>query len=166
MALTTFLRRSMSSPSTAAAAAVAKKVSANSLGKVVLSSNSSSSSSGGGGNVNDWYRHRTFATATALTADERAEALKQLTNNGPLCWKQTTGRDAIAKTFEFSDFNQAWSFMSRTALVAEKMDHHPEWFNVYNRVEVVLTTHDCKGLSQKDVKMAKMMDEFATQLLS
>jgi 4a-hydroxytetrahydrobiopterin dehydratase len=58
-------------------------------------------------------------------------------------------KSAITKTFYFADFNQAWSFMSRTALLAEKMDHHPEWLNVYNRVEVTLTTHDCDGVSDK-----------------
>jgi len=78
---------------------------------------------------------------------------------------QVEERDAIKKTFTFTDFNQAWSFMSRSALVAEKMDHHPEWFNVYNTVEVTLTTHDCHGLSAKDVEMAEKMDEFASDLL-
>ena len=62
---------------------------------------------------------------------------------------QTKENESITKTFMFTDFNQAWSFMSRTALLAEKMDHHPEWFNVYNRVEVTLTTHDCGGVSKK-----------------
>jgi 4a-hydroxytetrahydrobiopterin dehydratase len=64
-------------------------------------------------------------------------------------WHQVNDKSAITKTFYFSDFNQAWSFMSRTALLAERMDHHPEWFNVYNRVEVTLTTHDCNGVSDK-----------------
>lgn len=62
---------------------------------------------------------------------------------------QVPERSAITKSFEFTDFNQAWGFMSRSALLAEKMDHHPEWFNVYNRVEVTLTTHDCGGISEK-----------------
>ena len=66
-----------------------------------------------------------------------------------VCVVQVPNRDAIKKTFHFADFSQAWSFMSRTALLAEKMDHHPEWFNVYNTVEVTLATHDCDGVSHK-----------------
>ena len=70
-------------------------------------------------------------------------------------------RDAISKRFVFTDFNQAWGFMNRVALVAEKMDHHPEWFNVYNKVDVTLSTHDCGGLSDKDIKLALFMDSCA-----
>ena len=68
------------------------------------------------------------------------------------------GRDAIQKNFKFADFNQTWGFMTRVALLAEKDNHHPEWSNVYNRVEITLTTHDAGGLSQRDVKMATTMD--------
>ncbi len=75
-------------------------------------------------------------------------------------------RDAITKTFNFIDFQQAWDFMSQIAIVAEQMNHHPEWFNVYNRVEVTLTTHDVDGLSNYDVEMAERMDEIEVQLLS
>jgi 4a-hydroxytetrahydrobiopterin dehydratase len=101
----------------------------------------------------------------ALSSEERTKAMSKLGGHGPFAWKEVQGRDAITKTFEFTDFSQAWSFMSRSALYAEKINHHPEWFNVYNRVEVTLTTHDCGGLSSKDVKMAKHMDEFAHDLL-
>jgi len=73
-------------------------------------------------------------------------------------WKVAAGdRDAIQRTFRFSDFTAAFGFMTRMALMAEKLDHHPEWFNVYNRVDILLTTHDCNGLSQRDVKLAKQI---------
>ena len=73
------------------------------------------------------------------------------------------GREAIARTFTFKNFNQAFGFMSRVALLAEKMDHHPEWSNVWNRVEVTLATHDVGGLSELDLRMARAMDTFASQ---
>jgi 4a-hydroxytetrahydrobiopterin dehydratase len=76
-------------------------------------------------------------------------------------WTAVEGRDAIAKSFEFADFSAAFGFMARVALKAEKMDHHPEWSNVYNKVDVVLSTHDAKGVTALDVKLAKFMDEIA-----
>ena len=76
----------------------------------------------------------------------------------------TSGRDAIARTFVFDDFNAAFAFMTRVALKADKMDHHPEWSNVYNRVEVVLTTHDADGVTALDVEMARFMDAAAKGL--
>ncbi|MEO3427962.1 4a-hydroxytetrahydrobiopterin dehydratase [Pelagibius sp. CAU 1746] len=76
-------------------------------------------------------------------------------------WALVEGRDALKKTFRFKTFSQAWGFMNRVALAAEKLNHHPEWFNVYNRVEITLTTHDCDGLSDLDVKLAKRIDKFA-----
>jgi 4a-hydroxytetrahydrobiopterin dehydratase len=76
-------------------------------------------------------------------------------------WGKTRGRDAIHKTYLFKDFNEAFGFMTRVALAADKADHHPEWFNVYNRVEVTLTTHDADGLSERDVSLAKFMDRIA-----
>ncbi len=85
-----------------------------------------------------------------------AAALKELTG-----WSAMDGRDAIEKTFTFKDFNAAFGFMTRVALLADKLDHHPEWFNVYNRVEVLLATHDADGVSALDVAMAKFMDEAA-----
>ena len=71
------------------------------------------------------------------------------------------GRDAIGKSFKFADFNQAWGFMTRVALAADKADHHPEWSNVYNKVEIVLSTHDAGGVSDKDVALAKFIDSIA-----
>ena len=76
-------------------------------------------------------------------------------------WKKVRGRDAIQKSFKFADFNEAWGFMTRVAMAAEKADHHPEWSNVYNKVEIVLSTHDAGGLSLKDVALAKVIDSVA-----
>jgi 4a-hydroxytetrahydrobiopterin dehydratase len=73
-------------------------------------------------------------------------------------WRAVEGRPAIQRTFRFADFNSAFGFMSRAALLAEKLDHHPEWTNVYNRVDVVLTTHDAGGVTELDLKMARFMD--------
>lgn len=79
-------------------------------------------------------------------------------------WREAAGRDAICKEFRFKDFNAAFSFMVRVALHAEKTDHHPEWINVYNRVEVTLATHDARGVTDKDVALAHFMDEAAAQM--
>lgn len=80
-------------------------------------------------------------------------------------WAKGAGdRDTIEKTFKLADFKTAWGFMSAVALKAEQMDHHPEWFNVYNKVEVTLTTHDADGVSEKDVELARFMDELAAKL--
>ena len=89
-----------------------------------------------------------------------AEALNALpeTLSG---WALDGPRAKISKTYKFSDFNEAFGFMSRVALVAEKSDHHPEWFNVYNKVEITLTTHDEGGVTDKDIKLAKAADAFA-----
>ena len=76
-------------------------------------------------------------------------------------WAAAEGRDALVKTFRFADFNAAFGFMTRAALAAEKLDHHPEWSNVYNRVEVLLTTHDADGVTELDVTLAKIMDAAA-----
>ncbi|GAB5458403.1 MAG: 4a-hydroxytetrahydrobiopterin dehydratase [Henriciella sp.] len=80
-------------------------------------------------------------------------------------WGAAKGaRDAIQKSFKFADFKVAWAFMSACALKAEQMDHHPEWFNVYSRVDVTLTTHDANGVTELDIKLAKYMDEIAIKL--
>ena len=79
-------------------------------------------------------------------------------------WRAAEGRDAIVKTFQFKDFNAAFGFMTRAALAAEKLDHHPEWFNVYNRVEVLLATHDADGVTELDVALARIMDEAAVSV--
>lgn len=76
-------------------------------------------------------------------------------------WSPVEGRDAVKRDFAFDNFNEAWGFMSRVALEADKTDHHPEWFNVYNRVEITLTTHDAGGLSERDVKLAAFIDAAA-----
>jgi len=85
-----------------------------------------------------------------------AKAVAQLSG-----WVETAGRDAIAKSYRFADFNAAFGFMTRVALKADQMDHHPEWSNVYNKVEIILTTHDAGGVTDKDVALAKFMDKIA-----
>ena len=97
--------------------------------------------------------------AERLSAEARKLALKDLPG-----WKEVEGRDAIARTFVFKDFNEAFGFMSRAALVAERNDHHPEWRNVYKTVEVVLATHDAGGVTQRDVELANAMNAIAAQL--
>ena len=91
-----------------------------------------------------------------LTGPARTAALAGLPQ-----WKVVPGRDAIQRSLKFADFTQAWGFMTKVALAAEKADHHPEWSNVYNRVEIVLSTHDAGGLSDKDVALAKFIDTVA-----
>ncbi len=80
----------------------------------------------------------------------------------PAGWVKVDGRDAIHKSFKFKDFSAAFGFMTRAALVAEKMDHHPEWFNVYNKVDVTLATHSAGGVTDLDIKLAEAMNQLAT----
>jgi len=94
--------------------------------------------------------------ATKLAGKDRATALATLSG-----WSEVAGRDAITRKFVFKDFNQAFGFMTRAALIAEKMDHHPEWFNVYKTVEVTLSTHDAGGVTELDVTLAQAMDKLA-----
>jgi 4a-hydroxytetrahydrobiopterin dehydratase len=94
--------------------------------------------------------------AQQLTQAQRDTALAKLPD-----WRLAEGRDAIQKTFDFNDFNQAFGFMVRAALVAEKMDHHPEWSNVYKTVEVTLSSHDAGGLTERDIALAEAMDRIA-----
>ena len=94
-----------------------------------------------------------------LSNQERLHELSTLTDTG---WTFVEGRDAIFKCYKFGSFIEAFSWMSAAALWSEKMNHHPEWFNVYNRVEVTLTTHDVGGLSPLDIKLAQKMDDLAT----
>ena len=91
-----------------------------------------------------------------LTIEELKVALKRLPD-----WKLATDREAIMRNFRFVDFDAAFAFMTRTALLAAKMDHHPEWFNVYNKVDVTLATHDAGGVTQKDIDLATAMDGYA-----
>lgn len=91
-----------------------------------------------------------------LAGAARSQALSQLQG-----WTPIEGRDAIHKTFRFKDFNQAFAFMTRVALMAEKIDHHPEWANVYNQVDITLATHDVDGVTERDIRLAKFIDSIA-----
>lgn len=91
-----------------------------------------------------------------LSAEARTAFMEQSPG-----WIAVEGRDAVKKTFIFDDFTAAWGFMTKVALAAEKADHHPEWFNVYNKVEITLTTHDADGLSARDVDLAGFIDRAA-----
>jgi 4a-hydroxytetrahydrobiopterin dehydratase len=91
--------------------------------------------------------------AAKLAGEARGRALAELQG-----WRMVDGRDAIAKTFQFKDFNKAFGFMTRVALMAERMDHHPEWSNVYGKVEITLASHDVGGLTERDIRLAKFID--------
>lgn len=93
-----------------------------------------------------------------LEGADRTEAIKALSDAG---WTHEPARDTVEKTFKFKTFNEAFGFMTRVALAAEKADHHPEWSNVYNRVTVLWTSHDVKGLSERDLKLARLSDRFS-----
>jgi 4a-hydroxytetrahydrobiopterin dehydratase len=95
-------------------------------------------------------------TDKVLVGVPRAKTLAELEG-----WSEAKGRDAIVKTFQFKSFSQAWGWMNRVALLAEKMDHHPEWVNVYGRVDVTLSTHTAGGVTEKDIALARKMDAFA-----
>ena len=99
--------------------------------------------------------------ATRLTDEEREAALAPLVE-----WQIVEDREAITRSYKFKDFNEAFGWMTRVAMVAEKMDHHPEWANVYNSVKVTLSTHDAGGLTQLDVNLAIIMDMIATDMAS
>lgn len=96
--------------------------------------------------------------AEKLSQEARAAALASLPH-----WQVVTGRDAISRQFKFADFNAAFAFMTRVALVAEKMNHHPEWTNVWNTVDITLTSHDAGGLTERDVKLAEAIEQLAAK---
>jgi 4a-hydroxytetrahydrobiopterin dehydratase len=91
-----------------------------------------------------------------LSPEQRAAQLGKL--NG---WQSVANRDAIERSFEFSDFNEAFGFMTRVAIKAQEMDHHPEWFNVYNKVRITLSTHDAGGVTERDIALARFIDGLA-----
>jgi 4a-hydroxytetrahydrobiopterin dehydratase len=99
-----------------------------------------------------------MARPALIAGKAREEALATLDG-----WSPVEGRDAIRKTFKFKDFSAAWGFMARVALTAEKMDHHPEWLNVYNRIEVTLSTHSAGGVTELDIDLARRMNELAAK---
>ncbi|CAG9238093.1 Putative pterin-4-alpha-carbinolamine dehydratase [Paraburkholderia sabiae] len=89
-----------------------------------------------------------------LTSEERTQQVAQLSG-----WQNVEGRDAIKRQFKFADFNEAFGFMTRVAIKAQEMDHHPEWFNVYSNVEITLSTHDANGITERDIRLARFIDE-------
>ncbi|MBV1934474.1 MAG: 4a-hydroxytetrahydrobiopterin dehydratase [Parvibaculaceae bacterium] len=97
-----------------------------------------------------------MAKLTPLAGTERTQALATLQG-----WQEVTDRDAIQKTFMFNNFSEAFGFMCRIALEAERADHHPEWFNVYNKVDVTLATHEANGITYRDIELAQKMDVIA-----
>jgi 4a-hydroxytetrahydrobiopterin dehydratase len=99
--------------------------------------------------------------AQKLSGEARTAALAKLSG-----WREVKDRDAISRRFQFKDFNEAFGFMARAALVAEKLDHHPEWFNVYNKVDVTLSTHDAGGLTDLDIRLAEAMEKLAAPTTS
>ncbi len=99
-----------------------------------------------------------MARPSPLDGAERLTALAELSG-----WTPVNGRDAIERSFRFKDFSAAWAFMTRVALAAEAMDHHPEWTNVWNRVDIVLTTHDAGGLTRLDVDLARQIDALSAE---
>ena len=102
------------------------------------------------------FRSLITTTPSLLDSEIKQIELKKLQSTG---WSIVDGRDAIMKVFLFNDFISAFGFMTKVAIYTEKLNHHPEWFNVYNNVEVTLSTHDCKGLSKLDIELANIMDD-------
>ena len=98
---------------------------------------------------------------TKLTIEELKQALKRLPD-----WELAKDREAITRKFQFVDFDAAFAFMTRAALLAAKMDHHPEWSNVYNRIDVTLTTHDAGGVTDNDIALAHFMDQAASEIVA
>ncbi len=95
-------------------------------------------------------------TIRKLTAEERSKQLGELDG-----WQPVAGRDAIQRLLQFADFNEAFGFMTRVAIKAQEMDHHPEWFNVYSKVEITLSTHEANGVTERDIKLARFIDDAA-----
>ncbi|ALP61532.1 4a-hydroxytetrahydrobiopterin dehydratase [Paraburkholderia caribensis] len=91
-----------------------------------------------------------------LSSEQRATQIAQLDG-----WQSVEGRDAIKRQLRFADFNEAFGFMTRVAIKAQEMDHHPEWFNVYSNVEITLSTHEANGITERDIRLARFIDEIA-----
>ncbi|KAM3721137.1 putative pterin-4-alpha-carbinolamine dehydratase [Dirofilaria immitis] len=100
------------------------------------------------------------AVVMVLNEQQRKKLLQPLLDKG---WRMVEDRDAIQKNLQFKNFNETFGFMTQVAMYAEKMDHHPEWFNIYNKIEVTLSSHDVNGLSEKDIKLACFIEELSTQ---